>query len=99
MDLPMSSFLIRYNRRTGDVQVREFVGEEGRRRALAGRIRAERSRETPDLEIVVLSADSLDELHRTHGRYFKSASELLSGLAARPPSGELTPAARLVGGQ
>lgn len=92
MDVPMSSFLVQYNRRTGDVQVREFVGEEGRRHALTGRIRAERARTTSDLEVVVLSAGSIEELHRTHGRYFKSASELLSGLAGEPPSGDLTAA-------
>src|SRR4051812_32833912 len=92
MDGLVSSFLVQYNRRTGEVQLREFAGEDGRRRALAGRIRAERTRKSADLEVVVLSADSVDKLQRTHGRYFKSASELLSCITTEPPSGDLTKA-------
>ncbi len=77
----MSSFLIRYDRRTGHVEVQQYGGADGRRRALAGRIQAEQDRASDDLEVVVLSAASLEELRRTHGRYFKTARELLAGEA------------------
>ena len=36
----MSSFLIRYDRRTGAVEVTEHRGERGRVKALAGRVEA-----------------------------------------------------------
>jgi hypothetical protein len=73
----MTSFLMQYDRRSGDLEVTEFVGESAREEALAARVQAESTRASEDVEVVVLSADSLDELKRTHGRYFKSASELL----------------------
>ena len=73
----MNSFLIQYNRRTGDVQVREYHGEKGRLQALAARVKVEMSRPSSDIEVAVLSSDSLDELKRTHGRYFRSARDLL----------------------
>ncbi|SFF81941.1 hypothetical protein [Blastococcus tunisiensis] len=76
----MSSFLIRYDRRTGAVDVTEYQGERGRVMALAGRVEAELNRDGRDLEVVVLSAGSLEELKRTHGRYFRSARELIAGL-------------------
>jgi hypothetical protein len=82
----MSSFLVTYNRRTGDVDVREYVGERGRSEALAERVAVERTRTTHDVEVVVLSADSVEELRRTHGRYFKSAAELLAGLDPAAPA-------------
>jgi hypothetical protein len=73
----MSSFLMRYNRRTGDLQVTEFTGEQAGERALVARVEAERTRTTTDLEVVVLTADSLEEIKQTHGRYFFTPSELL----------------------
>jgi|tagenome__1003787_1003787.scaffolds.fasta_scaffold17383525_2 hypothetical protein len=73
----MTSFLMQYDRRSGDLEVTEFVGESARQEALAARVRAESTRASEDVEVVVLSADSLDQLKRTHGRYFKSAPELL----------------------
>ena len=45
--------------------------------ALAARFEAERElRDEPDVEIVVLSADSWDALRRTHARYFERVQEL-----------------------
>ena len=40
----MVSFLLRYNRRTGDLDVTEFVGEHAREEALAARVDAEIAR-------------------------------------------------------
>jgi hypothetical protein len=36
--------------------------------------------EFADMEIVVLSADSVETLHETHGRYFYTTTELLQKL-------------------
>lgn len=72
----MTSFLLKYDRRTGDLDVTEFVGADARQEALSARVRAERTRSSSDVEVVVLAADSLDELKRTHGRYFWSPSDL-----------------------
>ena len=73
----MTSFLMQYDRRTGDLEVTKFAGEHAREDALAARVEAETSRRSPDVEVVVLTAESEDELRRTHGRYFRSASELI----------------------
>lgn len=72
----MSNFLLVYNRRTGDLRHLEFKGAAGRQRALKRRLKAEAARVDSDEEIVVISADSLEELMRTHGRYFRSVSQL-----------------------
>jgi hypothetical protein len=72
----MTSFLVQYDRRTGDLDVTPFDGDRAREEALSARFRAELTRPSRDVEVVVLAADSLDELKRTHGRYFWSASDL-----------------------
>lgn len=49
------------------------------REALVERFRAERlHRDNPDIEVVVLSAESTAALRRTHGRYFQTVSSLAS---------------------
>jgi spore cortex formation protein SpoVR/YcgB (stage V sporulation) len=49
------------------------------RQALEERFRAERMhRANPDIEVVVLSAESKDALRLTHARYFQSVSLLAS---------------------
>jgi hypothetical protein len=55
----MTSFLMRYDRRTGDLQVTEFAGERAREEALAARVQAESDRTSSDVEVVMLAADSL----------------------------------------
>jgi hypothetical protein len=37
-------------------------------------------REDPNIEVIVLGAESLEALHRTHGRYFKTLGQLLAEL-------------------
>lgn len=73
----MTSFLMQYDRRTGELEVTEFAGEHAREDALAARVQAEATRANADVEVVVLAADSLEELKRTHGRYFKSIRQLV----------------------
>lgn len=48
--------------------------------AMRRRFELERVPEYADMEIVVLSADSIETLHETHGRYFYTLAELLQKL-------------------
>jgi esterase/lipase superfamily enzyme len=91
MASPAKSFLVLYNRRSGALQVQEFSGPDSRSRALKKRFKAERRRTDKDLEIVVVTADSLDEVKATHGRYFMTTEDLAeravrAGLTSGSPS-------------
>ncbi|MDO4253704.1 MAG: hypothetical protein Q4C81_00925 [Kocuria sp.] len=66
----MPGFLITYNRRTGKSEVQQYAGQAGHRKAFAERLRLEKDREDPDIEIVSLAGHSLDAIRRTHRRYF-----------------------------
>lgn len=71
----MKHFLVVYNRREGHI-VRHH-GYHGSSSALAARFEAEREfRGQPDIEVVVLGAESWEALPRTHARYFKDVPEL-----------------------
>jgi hypothetical protein len=78
----MQHYLVIYNRREGRiVRHRRFQTPDP---ALAARFAAEREfREEPDVEIVVLGADSWRSLERTHSRYFKPAQELAEAALER----------------
>jgi hypothetical protein len=72
----MSYYLVVYDRSTGAVEVEEFTDQE-RDLALHQRFAHEREqRNRPEIEIVVLSAESREALERTHARYFKTVPEL-----------------------
>lgn len=78
------NWLIIYHRRRGALLSCDPY-EDGQE-ALAGRFRLERDAH-PDVEIVVLGADSLEDLKAMHGRYFLSMPELVARLgedSARP---------------
>ena len=72
----MAEFLLIYDRRAGEIiRHREY---DDSKVALAARFEAEREfRGRPDIEVVVLGADSWDALKITHGRYFYTVSELM----------------------
>jgi hypothetical protein len=74
----MRYFLLVYDRRLGRlIDEVEFDDEKDALSSRFARERAERA--TPDdVEIVVLGAQSRSALERTHARYFKSPSELLT---------------------
>lgn len=67
----MKQFLIVFDRQTGRlVELREFEAEE-EDKAFAVRFErelAERSR--PNIEVVLLGAESLEQVKTTHARYF-----------------------------
>lgn len=67
-----------YQREEGRLLLQESYddGETAMRR----RFVLERLPEYADMEVVVLSADSIETLHETHGRYFYTASELVQKL-------------------
>ncbi len=69
----MTSFVIEYNRRTGESHVTTFA-EGGNREALRHRLRLEDERVDPDVEIVSLVSDSLETVRRTHSRYFRKSA-------------------------
>lgn len=65
---------------------------EDHRKALEQRFQAERMhRGNPDIEVVVLSAESRAALRMTHARYFES----MSSLASRSASARRTAAGRI----
>lgn len=78
----MHNYLVIYNRRQGQiVRHRSFRKPQ---LALNARFEAEREfRDEPDIEVVVLAADSWDSLTRTHSRYFKGVRELAEAALER----------------
>lgn len=70
-------FLIEYERATGIVQLQQFDGNKAPQ-ARQARLSLELARAAENLirEIVILEADSEEQLRRTHSRYFESLSQL-----------------------
>jgi spore cortex formation protein SpoVR/YcgB (stage V sporulation) len=69
------TFLLVYDRTKG-LLIEQQAFEE-RARAMRARFRAEiRYAGRPEIEIVALTAESEQELRRTHGRYFLGLTEL-----------------------
>ena len=73
----MKYFVVEYERPTGTLRMcQEFPDTEY---AAAAKLRFERDLaniEHPEVEIVLLSTDSLETLKHTHGRYFYTVSQL-----------------------
>lgn len=69
----MKYFLVSYNLNSGEVRNEEFQRNAD---ALAARISAESSLDN-SWEVVVLSSNSLADLHKTHSRYFATPSVIL----------------------
>jgi len=75
-------YLVIYDRRAGKIIRHRRFRTPGP--ALAARFEAEREfREVPDIEVVVLGADSWDALKQTHSRYFKAVQELAGAALER----------------
>lgn len=83
----MSHYLLVFARSEGSViRSQRYVS---RQQALAARFEAERQyKDDPDVEVVVLGAESWDSLKRTHTRYFEGLGQIASNarraLAAQP---------------
>jgi len=66
----MTYYLLVFNRRRGEL-VREIEEFADQRVAMAERLRLEiENKQNPDLEIVVLGAESRAAMESTHSRYF-----------------------------
>jgi hypothetical protein len=75
-------YLVIYNRRAGKIVRRQWF--QAPDTALAARFEAEREfLGEPDVEIVVLGADSWEALMQTHSRYFESVQELAESAVER----------------
>lgn len=67
----MPAFLIDYNRRTGDVNLRKFPSLL---EATRERRRLDRENADPEREIVAVASANEESLRHTHSRYFTVAA-------------------------
>jgi hypothetical protein len=68
----VSSFVIKFNRRTGESDVTEFPGEDRQEEAMRLRFRIEAEGADGDIEVVSLMSDSIETVRQTHSRYFRT---------------------------
>ena len=68
----MSYFLMEYNRKTETPSLSRFEDSSEALAALSIREAGRR----PEVEVVLLIADSVEQLKRTHGRYFMTIPEM-----------------------
>lgn len=78
---PTSYFLLIYHLDTREVLVEEFGADE-RAAADAYTAREHEHRDEPTVEVVMVGADSLDTVRKTHSHYFAASvtSELVADL-------------------
>jgi len=77
----MNYFLIVYDTAAGEILELKRFGELQRALALSQRFARELAeRDRRNIEVVLLSAESEDELRRTHSRYFESSAELAESI-------------------
>jgi hypothetical protein len=76
----MKYFVLVYDQLSGNLELLEPFPEAAPEAALERRFELERqNRERPELEVVLLSADSEEALRQTHSRYFETVEQLASG--------------------
>jgi hypothetical protein len=74
------TFLIVYDRGAGRIEELAEFGEDAGDDARRRRVELERKHRTdPNIEVVVLGAESLESLRVTHARYFKTPEQLVRG--------------------
>lgn len=74
----MKYFVLVYNRRPGVAKIERVFSSAHRRDALRYRFQLEAARrDETDIEIVVLGAETEEDLRTTHARYFTTAVDLL----------------------
>jgi len=77
----MNYFLIVYDTAAGEILELKRFGVLQRALALSQRFARELAeRDRRNIEVVLLSAESEDELRRTHSRYFESSAELAESI-------------------
>lgn len=76
----MRNYLVVFDKARGHIT--HFEEFDDGATALRARFAAERRHVgDPNIEIVVLGADSVANLHRTHARYFMTVGELVKAMA------------------
>lgn len=71
----MNLFIIHYERPDGRlISIREYAEDEADQ--ANADLRIQESAKPDHVEVVMLHAACLDDLKRTHGRYFKTAREI-----------------------
>jgi hypothetical protein len=71
----MKYFLLAYDRVRGEILVDREYTADARDRALVARAELIERLTDPNVEVVLLGADSREDLRKTHGRYFMSLRE------------------------
>lgn len=71
----MKYFLLVYDRVRGEILVDREYPFDARDRALRARAELMAEQTDPNVEVVLLGADSRADLLKTHGRYFMSLRE------------------------
>ncbi len=74
----MTYFLLVYDRVRGQILEERTYPMQSRDRALVDRSSLLREQTDPNVEVVLLGADSYADLRKTHGRYFMSLAEAAS---------------------
>ena len=74
----MPGYLVIYNRKSRDWSVQEFEGPDGHKQALLRRLELEHERVDLDIEIASLNSSSLDNVKKTHSRYFEGRERLFA---------------------
>ncbi len=73
----MTYFLIVFDRRAGKLlQLKEYSKKQVAAAIKKRTLEEKRALATADVEVVMISAPSEEVLRQTHGRYFKTVSEL-----------------------
>jgi hypothetical protein len=68
----VTGFILSYHRRSGELTIEQFTGDDSVSRAASRRLELERERTDADVEIASLFSDSLESLQKTHSRYFRN---------------------------
>lgn len=75
--------MVTYDRRRGEIIDRQEFSADERTLAFAERLRQMIARRgESDVEVVLFTADSFDDLKKTHSRYFKTPEEIFAGIGS-----------------
>ena len=74
----MKYFLLVYDRKRGEIRSQSEYPSAARDKALADRFALLQAQTDPEVEVVLLGANSYDDLRKTHGRYFMTLKEAVS---------------------
>jgi hypothetical protein len=76
MNTESSYFLLVYNKSSGELEIEEFAADADRAAAEYGQ-RERRFRDRSEIEVVLVGADSLDTVKKTHSHYFRRPTKAI----------------------